>query len=522
MGYDTLRTVILSNRSNHLVMLDNARQQSISNGNRRLHSLTKNLPRQPGYSFHVYGESYTETVENGFVSTASFPTTGFSPNGNNASYSNIRRFINQGSKVPPDAVRIDEMLNYFSLNHAPEPDSGQLFNTRSLFSTCPWNPGNFLLFINTKVKTINLDQVPAANLVFLVDNSGSMDMPNRLPLLKSGFKMLVNNLRDTDRVAIVTYGGSAAIALPPTSGCEKEKILQAIRDIVPGGSTPGSNGIQMAYELASHNALPHGNNRVILATDGDFNVGISAEKELEKLIEGYKKTGIYLTCLGVGMGNYKDSKIEVLARYGNGNFAYLDNEQEVEKVLVKELTQNLYAVASDLTIQIELNPDLFKDYRLIGYDNRKEAILDSTSQLLGSEIGSGFSIVALLELNPLDTSAAWRLKMKNAPAGGILMRFTNNQTKLENQELRIPIPFQFQPLTETPPVFRLAAGIALFGNLLRQSPFTLHQNFMDVKTLLSGAIYTANLVQEELITLVDKAAGLYQPPARKKRRGRFF
>jgi Ca-activated chloride channel homolog len=347
-----------------------------------------------------------------------------------------------------------------------------------------------------------------------------MDMPNRLPLLKSGFKMLVKNLRPIDRVAIVTYGGTAMIALPPTTGNEKDSIINAIEEIVPGGATPGSNGIRLAYQLATTNPIPGGNNRVILATDGDFNVGITAEKELEDLIKSYKSSGVYLTCLGVGMGNYKDSKIEVLAKHGNGNFAYLDKEQEAEKVLVKELTQNLYAVASDVTFHVQLNPDEVKRYRLVGYDNHREAIKDSLSQLLGVEIGSGFSMVSAFEIEPADTGTNWKTRINSASLGTIKINCINPVTGKVVPPTPVQIPYNYIPFHETDARLRFATALIMYGSMLRRSPYSKDMKFEYISTIAAGAINKSDPLQLEFIELVQKSDALYNPFEKKKKWGK--
>ena len=270
-------------------------------------------------------------------------------------------------------VRIEEMLNYFNLNYT-EPGKNELFAINTKLTSCPWNPSNQLFYIDLSAKKINLDALPPSHLVFLVDVSGSMDMANRLPLLKSAFRLLVNNLRAKDSVSIVVYGGITGTMLNTTSGAEKDKIIQAIDDLTPGGSTPGESGITLAYAIAKKHFIAGGNNRVILATDGDFNVGVKTEEELDELISRNRESGIYLTCLGVGMGNYKDSKIQTLARKGNGNFSYLDNFIEAQKVLMKEFSQTLYAVADDAYMNVEFNPNYVKAYRLLGFDNKMGAI----------------------------------------------------------------------------------------------------------------------------------------------------
>jgi Ca-activated chloride channel family protein len=515
-GYDTLTAELTSGTTNILMLMPNKRMLREQNQKTRLNSLTRNLLKDPSYAGMAQGESYNEIVENGFVETATYPSTGFSPNANNASYSNIRRFLNNESQVTPDAVRIEEMLNYFSLSTAKTPTPTEKFEIDTRVTDCPWNSKSLLLFVNAQAQNLDLKNVPPANLVFLIDNSASMEMPNRLPLLQFGFKMLVKNLRDIDRVAIVTYGGSASIALPPTYGSQKEKINAAIQAIEPGGATPGSNGIQLAYELAMANPIPNGNNRVILATDGDFNVGITDEKALEELIESYKNTGIYLTCLGVGMGNYKDSKIEVLARHGNGNFAYLDKELEAEKVLVKELTQNLYAVASDVTVHLDLNAALVKNYRLIGYDNRKEAIKDASGELMGVEIGSGNSMVSVIEFEPTENTASWRENMLDEIVGSVKIRYRNKPENSALEEKISNIPFNYIPFPQADARLRFASAVTMFGTLLRRSPFAENMKFENITSVASGALDTNDPLQTEFLQLVETARKLYNPEKKKK------
>src|SRR5215471_6163346 len=375
---------------------------SSSNTHRnKLTSFTKGLNKDIQKQWFTGDETYASLIENHFVSANNYPSTAMSLSIDRASYSNIRRFINTNTLVPPDAVRIEEMLNYFNETYS-EPEQGQPFKIKSALTGCPWNTENELLFINISSKKLNLDTLPASNLVFLIDISGSMDLPNRLPLLQSAFRLLVNNLRAKDTVTIVVYGGFTGIKLNATSGAEKEKILKAIDELEPGGSTPGESGIRMAYNAAQMHYIKGGNNRVILATDGDFNVGLKTEDELDGLISQRKNSGIYLTCLGVGMGDYKDSKIQTLAKKGNGNFAYLDNFQEAQKVLMTEFSQTLYAVADNVAMNVEFSPDYVREYRLIGFDNKVGALNDTASVIEGGEIGSGHSMTVVFEISPTD------------------------------------------------------------------------------------------------------------------------
>jgi Ca-activated chloride channel family protein len=335
----------------------------------KLSSFTKDLRREIQQQWFTGEETYASLVENRFIPAGEYPTTGVSLNIDRASYSNIRRFISMNTQVPPDAVRIEEMLNYFNLAYS-EPDSGNTFGIQTILTGCPWNGKNQLLFTSVKSKRVALDSLPPSHLVFLIDVSGSMDMPNRLPLLKAGFRGLVNTLREKDTVSIVVYGGVTGVMLPATSGSEKEKIFKTIDSLSPGGSTPGESGVKLAYSVARNHFIKGGNNRVVLATDGDFNVGLKTDEELEALITAQRESGIYLTCLGVGMGNYKDSKIQTLAQKGNGNFAYIDSYAEAEKVLLKEFTQTMYAVADDVYLNTKFNPAFVKAYGVIGFDNK--------------------------------------------------------------------------------------------------------------------------------------------------------
>src|SRR5690606_20536282 len=304
---------IVANADNYLNVRLKALPASATNIKRdKLSSLIRNMRRDEQKNWFTGDETYASIVENRFVEARRFPNTGMSLNVDRASYSNIRRFINLNSMVPPDAVRIEEMLNYFNIDYN-EPPSGKPFQVKTTLSACPWNPESNLFYVHLSSKKLNLDTLPPCNLVFLIDISGSMDMANRLPLLKSAFRLLVNNLRAKDSVAIVVYGGATGIMLNTTSGAEKDSILKVIDGLTPGGSTPGEAGVKLAYSVARTHFIPGGNNRVMLATDGDFNVGLRSEEELEQMITEQRESGVYLTCLGVGMGNYKDSKIQTLA-----------------------------------------------------------------------------------------------------------------------------------------------------------------------------------------------------------------
>jgi Ca-activated chloride channel family protein len=430
------------------------------------------------------------------------PAASFSANINRASYSNIRRFLRMGTMVPPDAVRIEEMLNYFNF-HYQEPEKGQVFRCSSYLSSCPWNTAHQLLFLNVCARKVDMEKVAPSNLVFLIDASGSMDMPNKLPLLKSGFRLLVKNLRDVDTISIVTYGDAVHTVLEGASGQEKEKILKAIEELEPDGPTPGEAGLRLAYQVARRRFIKGGNNRIILATDGDFNVGQSTEKELADLIEQQKQSGIYLTCLGVGMGNYKDSKLSVLSHKGNGNFAYIDNEQEAEKVLVTELTQTLFAVADNVYISVDFHGSPVKSYRLIGFDNKKVALADSSSRLEGGEIGSGHSMIALFELEPSGDSARASQDLADVRINYHLPGKTAEQT-LDYACTNKLIPFELADNN-----VRKATSIALFGMKLRGSEYTSSINWQQVEAIANNSFSHDNFMDNEYLGLVAKARKIY-------------
>jgi Ca-activated chloride channel homolog len=345
-------------------------------------------------------EGYAYLNENGFRNVKSNPLSTFSIDVDNASYSNIRRFINMGELPPPDAVRIEEMINYFKYDY-PEPDGEYPFSVYTELASCPWNEEHQLVQIGLRGKSIDKSSLPPSNLVFLIDVSGSMSDDNKLPLLKSAFSLLVNELRSQDRVSIVVYAGAAGLVLESTPGNNKQKILGAIQNLEAGGSTAGGAGLRLAYREAEKNFVKGGNNRIILATDGDFNVGESSNGGMERLVEEKRELGVFMTVLGFGMGNVKDDKMELIADKGNGNYSYIDNLQEARRVLVKEFGGTLFTIAKDVKFQIEFNPEKVASYRLIGYENRllnDEDFNDDKKD--AGEMGSGHNVTALYELVP--------------------------------------------------------------------------------------------------------------------------
>jgi len=514
-GYQKEKRVI--NTENYVTVRLKLASASSSNIHRnKLASFTKGLNKDIQRQWFTGDETYASIIENRFVSANKYPSTGLSLSIDRASYSNIRRFINTNTLIPPDAVRIEEMLNYFNETYS-EPEQGKLFKIKSILTGCPWNQDNELLFVNVNSKKLNLDALPPSNLVFLIDISGSMDMPNRLPLLQSAFRLLVNNLRARDTVSIVVYGGAVGIDLNPTSGAEKEKILKVIDELVPGGSTPGESGIRLAYNMAQAHFIKGGNNRVILATDGDFNVGAKTEDELDELISQRRQSGIYLTCLGVGMGNYKDSKIQTLARKGNGNFAYLDNFQEAEKVLMTEFTQTLYAVADNVSMNVDFNPDYVKEYRLIGFDNKVGALNDTTSVIEGGEVGSGHSMIAVFEINPTDFN-------KDAVERDFLpgnIAEIKLQYKLPNdtgqRQFCNSVPLTYKDFNSIDRSYRFSTAVIMFGSLLRSALIAKTIGWNDVILLASQTSDDTDPLQKEFVSLVKQAKILYSKHKKKKK-----
>jgi Ca-activated chloride channel family protein len=487
---------------------------NVSSNRPRLISVTKNLDHSTRIRWYINEETYFQLVENEYVNAYKFPNTGFSLNVNKASYSNVRRFINMQSVVPPDAVRTEEMINYFNL-HYREPKNDDLFRLESQLTSCPWDQEKQLLFLNINAKKLNLNMIPPGNFVFLIDASGSMDQPNRLPLLKAAFQMFVKNLRAMDTISIVAYGGNVGVWLQPTGGAEKEKIIKSIEELTASGDTPGEAAIMTAYALARSTFKPGGNNRVILATDGDFNRGQTSEKAMEDLITKERQSGIYLTCLGVGMGNFKESKLATLAQKGNGNFAYLDDLQEAEKVLVKELTQTFYAVADDVFMNLKFNPDLVKEYRLIGFDNRRDAVADSTIDLEGGEIGSGNSVLAIFEIIPTSDNLFKPEIFSKDRIANIEMRFSlcNDTAHIVMSNSCMANFTEFKNIDKD---LQFATAVAMFGLKIKQSKYIKPVDWLDIQRIAAESYDPQSYLQTEFLQLIDKAVEIYTPKKRKK------
>ena len=473
----------------------------------KLASITQNLKRETQQQWFTGDETYASLVANQFINAASYPTTGLSLNVDKASYSNIRRFLTLNTPVPPDAVRLEEMINYFNFNYS-EPKGDNVFGLHSVLTECPWNKNSQLLFAQINSRKISFDSLPASHLVFLIDVSGSMDMPGRLPLLKSAFKALVLNLRAKDSVSIIVYGGTVGIAMSITGGDRKDEILKTIDSLQAGGSTPGESGIKLAYSVARNHYIKHGNNRIILATDGDFNVGLKTDEELEQMISVQRQSGIYLTCLGIGMGNYKDSKIQTLAQKGNGNFAYIDSYAEAEKLLLKEFTQTLYSVADDAYLNVGFDPAYVKEYRLIGFDNKVGAIKDTQAIIEGGDIGPAYSSLVAFEIVPSDKALAAML----AGSAYQPVRFSL-QYRLPAQlksSLFTSIPeMKFVPFLQAAVSYRFAASVILFGELLRGSKFVKDTNWSNVLQMAAASADMQNFSQREFLALVQQAKMIY-------------
>ncbi|WP_439553736.1 YfbK domain-containing protein [Flavobacterium macrobrachii] len=454
---------------------------------------------------NVNDEDYGTFVENVFESPKSSPLSTFSIDVDNASYTNIRRFINNGQKVPKDAVRVEEMMNFFKYNY-PQPKGEHPFSINSEYSECPWNTNNKLVRIGLQGKNIDDEKLPASNLVFLIDVSGSMFSENKLPLLKQSLKVLVNQLRAEDKVSIVVYAGAAGLVLPPTSGDKKMTIIDALEKLSAGGSTAGGAGIQLAYKTAKENFIKNGNNRVVLATDGDFNVGASSDNDMQRLIEEERKSGVFLTCLGFGMGNYKDSKMETLANKGNGNYAYIDNIQEANRFLGKEFKGSMFAIAKDVKIQIEFNPAHVQAYRLIGYENRKLRPEDFKNDAIDAgELGSGHTVTALYEIIPVNTKSKFftptdELKYtKTEPSttnlGAELATIKFRYKKPDGEksiEMVEVIKNNAVTLEQTSEDFKFCASVAWFGLKLRDSELVSNKSISDIKNLAKNNIKNDN------------------------------
>ncbi len=468
-------------------------------------------------------EEYSQFAENKFQLAKTEPLSTFSVDVDAASYSNMRRFINRGSLPEKDAIRVEELVNYFSYNYS-EPTGTDPVKISTEVGVCPWDSQNRLVKIGLKARNIAGDNLPASNFVFLIDVSGSMEGPTRLGLVKSSLKLLVNNLREKDRVAIVVYAGAAGEVLPSTSGADKQKIREALDNLSAGGSTAGGAGIQLAYKIAKKNLIKNGNNRIILCTDGDFNVGVSSNNGLQKLIEEERKSGVFLSILGYGMGNYKDDKMQTLAQAGNGNHAYIDNLQEANKVLVNEFGATMYTVAKDVKLQIEFNPGKVQAYRLVGYETRllnKEDFNDDTKD--AGEMGAGHTVTAFYEVIPVGVKSnlignvdplKYQKNMDINPA------VYNAQPDLLTVKLRYKEPnSDTSKKIEVPLIdnngdnvsddFRFASAVAMFAQLIKDSQYKGAGSYDKAITLAQKGFGSDEQgYRREFVRLMETAKGL--------------
>ena len=465
-------------------------------------------------------EAYAAQADSGFVSTEREPLSTFSIDVDTASYSNVRRFIQQGQLPPPGAVRIEELVNYFPYAY-PDPQGDEPIGVTTELSRAPWNSDHLLLQVALQGRRIETAQLPPRNLVFLLDVSGSMDAPNKLPLLQRSLTALTETLTERDHVAIVVYAGASGLVLPPTSGRDKAQILAALDRLQAGGSTNGGAGIELAYAIAGDLARPGASTRVILATDGDFNVGPTSEDALVRLIEDKRAGGVFLSVLGFGMGNYKDATLERLADQGNGNYAYVDSLSEARKVLVAEGGATLVTLAQDVKLQLELNPRHVGSYRLIGYENRRLANADfNDDQKDAGELGAGHRVTALYELippgQPAPQGAVDPLRYQSAgaaagPAGElctIKLRYKLPGSS-KSRAFERHVSSGATALELTSPAFRFAAAVATFGMVLRRSPQRGTSDYGLARELARGAVgQDRDGYQRELIGLIDSAAAL--------------
>jgi autotransporter-associated beta strand protein len=472
-------------------------------------------------------ESYTPIQENPLTPVLREPLSTFSIDVDTASYANTRRFLNRSSLPPRDAVRIEELVNYFPYNlEAPAPDSPHPFAVHVEVADCPWQPQHRLARIGIQGKKVGLEQ-RNSNFVFLIDVSGSMDQPDKLPLVKESLRLLVEQLDEKDRVSIVTYAGSSGLVLPPTNGDQKDRIRAAIANMTPGGSTHGSAGIQLAYEQAIAGFIPEGVNRVILCSDGDFNVGISSPSDLEKLITEKARSGVFLSVLGFGTGNLKDRTMETLADKGNGNYGYIDSLSEARKLLVEQMTGTLITIAKDVKIQVEFNPAQVASYRLIGYENRllaKEDFNDDTKD--AGEIGAGHSVTALYEIVPVGVTPATApvdsLKYQTPPAAPAASPATPKSPELLTVKLRykapegatsqlieVPVTDKETTLVAATPEFKFTTAVAAYGLMLRQSTYRGPLTWDQIRQLaLEGKGTDPHGYRAEFLQLLDKARSL--------------
>jgi Ca-activated chloride channel homolog len=457
----------------------------------------------------MHTEEYAYLPENDFMSPGANPLSTFSIDVDNASYTNSRRMIEDGYLPEVDAVRSEEFINYFDYAYKL-PSKEEVFSVNTEIGECPWNDEAKLLNVGLKGYTIPTEDLPPSNLVFLLDISGSMNDANKLPLLKNSFKTLVDQLTEEDRVSIVTYAGEDRVVLESTSCENKAEIKAAIDNLEAGGSTNGEGGINKAYDIAVENLLAEGNNRVILATDGDFNIGQSSDGALTRMIEEKREEGVFLTILGYGMGNYKDSKMESLAHHGNGNYFYIDDKRESNRVLVTNLAGTLHAIAKDVKIQVEFNPELVKEYRLIGYENRLMADQDfADDKKDAGELGAGHTVTAIYEIiegkaDKSDLKYQKSSSKKSKEMVTISLRYKKPKGT-KSKLVQVPVIDEGLSWNENSRAFKFSAAVAGFSMILRESKYINDFSFDDVMDLAKPNVTIDELDKVEFLRLVENA-----------------
>ncbi|MDA3613931.1 vWA domain-containing protein [Polluticaenibacter yanchengensis] len=503
-GYDTLEFLLKAGVENKIQLkYDKLKLEELYLQRQMSHVTTNYYPANPPVQNN-------NLIANPIVETSRYAQTKLALT---SSYSNFYYLLNTIAKkqnISPAAVKTHELINYFPLDLTSVPSEEQLLSMENMVVKAPWDSTKLLLVGNVKSTILKMEKVPPANIVLLLDNSASMDLPNRLPLMKYSMKRLVQHLRNIDRVSIITYGGVAQVYLPPIAGNETDSILKAIDLINTVGSTPGSNGIVMAYDLAITNKIKDGNNNIVLATDGDFNVGVTEEETLIKLIDSYKNTNIKFNCVGVGMGDNRDSKIEQLAKVGNGNFAYLDYEHDAERFMIKALTQNFYEVASNVNFKIDFNPATVKNYRILGFKNRPEAVEYNPNKIDPVEIGTNFSGNFIFELQPNSTSADFGTMHLEytAPKQPEIRRAARN---ISNKILSV---------NEAPPDVQQVIATAYLGLILEKDNAVKSHELSDVKKLLNS-FPVGNSHVAELLKVINGIENINTPeiePTKKRRK----
>ncbi len=464
-------------------------------------SMQRAAPADYAFESGLEGEQYNQIEENPFLETSQEPISTFSVDADGGAYSNVRRIIRSGLTPPDDAIRTEEFINYFMYDY-PEPVAGEDIGLSGEVSSCPWTPDNRLIRIGLKGRS--LEEIPPSNLVLLVDVSGSMRSDDKLPLLKDALELLVEQFRPEDRIAIVTYSGSSEVLLESTPGSDKNKILRKIRKLRAGGSTAGAQGILTAYEIAQENFIQDGNNRVIMATDGDFNVGVSTQEDLLDLIEEQRESGVFLTTIGTGSGNYQEGKMEQIANHGNGTYEYLDDMEQAEKLFVHEYSK-LFTVAKDVKVQVEFNPSMVQAYRLIGYENRlldtEDFENDSTD---AGEIGAGQTITALYEIIPAVGAAT-----KNEPSFEIQFRYKQPDED-QSQLLTLEVLDEGVDFAQASENHRWAIAVAGYALVMRDSPYKGTANYASVINWMEAATsFDPYGYREAAIELVQESEFLF-------------